>query len=426
MKYLVYLGILASIIGFSNSVLAVTSDVLFVEPKCQSLPAQFFCTDKDARRIKEDAGVIRGIQEALKQLDENPILDVKIAHYIFDDRSTADYLCAQHNKRRFTLALVLQARFQTSPMARNVQKTLANCFGDDLSISQIGCDVMKNRTKCPKYVVNTMHLKVIEISRAIGGVQAIVSSGNIGRGMYANLEDWVWFSPLLNNGESIHACMWKVLASFSLSPPTKAKIRSDYVSCKGLQSTEVGGIKFQFIPAETDEFFDSFFEQSRKADLIEIFSMDFSDQRLGDALRFALARGARVRFIVDDDWYYSSLKNVKVGTAKVGESVLMNAIAREWPEQVDVRYIETNHYEAPFFNSVHHKMAVFTSNEMVMVLTGSMNLNSGALYGNIDSAYWINEADLVKKYQSYISRIVAKSKTRLEMPSKEPSPVKLQ
>ncbi|MGE8400849.1 MAG: phospholipase D family protein [Delftia tsuruhatensis] len=401
------------------------AEVIFVEPKCQSSSAVFFCTSLDAARIKADGAVRQRIQRSLEQGEENPIQDVRIAHYIFDDDETSDYLCTQYAKRRFSLTIFAQSSRVISPLKRKIQEALANCFGNDLVVHHIGCDLIREKSKCPKDVISTMHLKVIEIRRANGDMQAIASSGNLGQGMYANLEDWVWFPSARDDGSSIHSCMWDALDAFAAGPRSVSSIRSQYLTCSRNQSPSTSGITFQFLPAETDEFYKKFSGLSRDSTSIVILSMDFRDRRLSAALRSALVKGATVSFLVDDDWYYAGLTQKSTGTASVDDPVLANELLKEWPAQVDIRYLETNHYVLPLLNRLHHKMVVFTTGDRTTVLTGSLNLNSGAIRWNIDAAYWVSSPELTTAYQQYLARIATQSRARSEMPKEAPTQVKL-
>ena len=399
-------------------------EVIFSDPKCASSKSPSFCTLDDASRIKSEGLVKKRLQGFLFQSTQNPIDSVKIAHYIFDDIDTADYLCEQYSKARFKLKIYEQFSHRPRGSYVKIRNKLRECFTQDVEIKSIGtCDFMTERNKCNIDVINTMHLKIIEITRKTGETQTVTSSGNLGKGMFANLEDWIFIDEKDDNSSKIHSCLWEQLESLAIAAKTNAAIRENYTNCLENKNNYTNGVAIQFLPAQTLEFYNSFAEHSRNASSILIFSMDFSDKRLYGAVKSAALHGAKITIIADDDWYYSTLQRKAVGNSSKNDPKLSEELFSKHPDKVTLKYIETNHYISPFLNTVHHKMVVFKNKKgETTVLTGSLNLNPGAIKNNIDAAYWITNRELTDSYLVYTRKMEAQARNKSDMPKIAPEP----
>lgn len=412
-------------VGYTGQVIG-EDRVIFTEPECQTYSyadavplvgggeiqntrGGFFCTSKDFSSSPElaEGSVGKEILKTLKNSDEDRIQSVRMAVYIFSDLRVAEFLCAQASVSPFNLTVYTQKSSKVG-LGAKVSEHLSTCFGDNLKLERLGCDIFAAKD-CPGDKVNTMHLKLIEVRRESGQVSQIVSSGNLGRGMYANLEDWLFFDSVKYN--SMQDCVWPILST-SLKN-TVAALKDMYSQCKARQGI-IAGSKMILLPFEADEYYQEFKNAALTAQQIDIVSMDFKDVKLKRSLMEALNKGAIVNFYPASDWYFAHVSKEHQGTAGSDEIGVALDLQKKHPNQVSLNFIETNFFYG-VGNTLHHKFALFKGASGNTVLAGTTNMNASAIRRNLDQAY-IFDNDLADAYSDYVGRLKKRSIPYEQMP----------
>lgn len=354
-----------------------------------------------------------------EELSQN-LKSVRMAMYIFSDISIAQEFCEAYARHPFKFEIFSQNRQTETASAVGihppVMDLLKKCMPNDLSITLIGCDVWGSE-RCPDKDFNTMHMKLLEFEKEDGTRTVVFGSGNIGRGIYSNLEDWVF---LYGANPDIHKCVWETLQKVSKNYTENDLLYND---CESELFSPNGYDDLQnliFLPFEAEEYYQEFYKRASSSKHISISSMDFKDRRLAGALRSALRKGAFVTFFVSSDWYYASRAKVSVGNAKRNELEIANNLLEEFSNSVEVRFVDVNFFSSKSRNNLHHKFVVFEEGEgKSSVMTGTVNMSPGAIRNNLDQAYIII-GDAADEYIEYLDWLRKISSLYADMPVKLP------
>lgn len=408
--------------------------IYFTEPTCSDYPYNlevqsrsggsinktyggFFCTQKDYPSGFDSLNSTVGVRiaAALKNSQDNPIKTIEIADYIISDMSIANYICLQFRASPFELSIYTQ-NTGDKPSGIGIRPPvlaeLSSCLKEHLHLTLIGCNVFTSKD-CPRDKINTMHLKLIKIERRSGYAEEIASSGNLGRGMYANLEDWLFFTN--TQQRDIHKCLWVTLKK--LSSVNKEIDKYNYSECKEKGTKQDS--QLLVIPFDKEDYYSSFRHASSNANEITIMSMDFKDKKLFNIISLSAKNGANIHFIASSDWYYSYKLKKEIGTANLDDISLALKIKEQYPSRVTISFVENNFYVGSVGNALHHKLALFRGSEDT-VITGTTNMNGGAINHNLDQVYIFHDKSIVDKYSSYIERIILRSIPFDKMPTTLP------
>ncbi|CTQ12943.1 conserved hypothetical protein [Klebsiella variicola] len=374
----------------------------------------FFCTQKDYPSGFDSLSGTVGVRIAtsLKNSESDPIKNIEIADYILSDMSIAKYICLQFRSSPFELSIYTQNPGEKPSgigIRPPVLAELSSCMKERLHLILIGCNVFTSKD-CPRDKINTMHLKLIKIERRSGYAEEIASSGNLGRGIYANLEDWLFFTNAQQG--DIHRCLWLTLRKLNFF--NKESDKYDYSECKEKNAKQED--QLLLIPFDKEDFYSAFRKASSNANEITIVSMDFKDKKLFNIIDFSAGNGAKIHFIASSDWYYSYILKKEIGTANPDDISMALKIKNKYPERVTISFIENNFYFGSVGNTLHHKLALFRGGENT-VITGTTNMNTGAINHNLDQAYIFHGESIVNEYSSYIDRINFRSIPLNEMPT---------
>lgn len=354
-----------------------------------------------------------------KIIDElrHDLQSVRMAIYIFSDISIARELCSAYQRNRYKLTIYSQSRGPSGHTAVGISpevvSTLTACMsGDDFRTIEIGCDIWSD-TSCRGRPLSTLHTKLIEIHRENGNYAVITGSGNLGRGLYSNLEDWLFFN---NSNYLVHLCVWKTIEALAEGHSDAQAVFNSCSASKQVETFSDGAGSFIFLPFEAEAYYQRFYEEAAGADEITIVSMDFKDRRLAGSLRSALQRGATLMFYVSSDWYHAARAGVKVGNAAVDEISFANTLEQSFPGQVEIRFVDVNFFSSTIRNNLHHKFALFERKDgEATVITGTVNMNRGAISNNLDQAYVLG-GETALAYAEYISWLGEVSLPYREMP----------
>ncbi|WP_240536880.1 phospholipase D-like domain-containing protein [Bradyrhizobium elkanii] len=145
-------------------------------------------------------------------------------------------------------------------------------------------------------------------------------------------------------------------------------------------------------------------------------SQDFGGPKIRRLLEGFLAKGGRLRLLLDDDWFYVRFLGERFGMADYEFAVgWILRTQRRYPSTFEVRYLETDN-TAEFQTSLHHKFIIFQGGSRDAVLFGSPNLKDGALLKNIENVYVVRDSDVVRRFVQFAEDSWSKALPDLEMP----------
>lgn len=374
--------------------------------------ADVFCTFLDFNKsydvLNSNVGI--KLEKILSNNINDPIEDIKISSYIFSDESVANLICDSYKVKKIKVSIFTQ--YDSKKVGKEKTFNILNrCLGSDLNFNRIGCNVFAD--SCDKNKINTMHMKLIEVKRSSQKYIQIFGSGNIGKGIYANLEDWLFFEQ---ENQSLHSCVWDILKNTNESFNI---LKKRYLSCQAEKVSD--NVEFLFLPFDSKHYYSNFLNLSNISNEINIVSPDFKDKKLNSYLMKFIEKGGSVNFFTNSEIYYSFFYNNEKGNSKPNDIKLMLDLKKVNPGQVKIYFVDTNFYSSIVRNTLHHKLIIFlnSNNHKNNVITGSANLNFNALNKQYEQTYIIHN-DSVNKYLDYLKFLKNVSIEFNEMPTTIP------
>lgn len=360
-----------------------------------------YCTKKDQATLSDESKIKRIISATM--LDPGfRIREMDIAYYILGDDFIAELVCKKYAASPFTLRALISDVAPGRYAASSALDRMQACMGNDFTRHKIGCDVFARLDKeahvsppCadgrknPELPIQVMHLKLLAMRGDKNGkAQAVIitGSGNPGRGMYANFEDWNFITVPENSAfVRRHRCMVDTIIVSERDALPPVRLAGVYKTCIAAQVSEEDNITTLFLPAETAEYRRQLLDAIGRANSISIAALQFKSESLRDALLAARKRGASVRLLMDDNTYYAALAGKDFDTALIED--YRNHIAPLKAQGIELRFLETNHEQSGLRNLVHHRFVIAERGQERQVFTGSAHLIDDALQFNFESQY---------------------------------------
>lgn len=408
---------------------------VFTEPECES-PAyaepvtshagatilgkrgNAYCTRADFQASLRSSPVLARLKQELRHTATRRMKRLTMAYYKVFSPELLKHLCQEYARHAYTLEIFVQAGRAERYFPQSLRSLVQQCFGSDVHIRGVGCDVFDRNAACARERLNTCHMKCMIAEFSDGSVRVVAGSGNLNMGMFTNFEDWLILEGRTNGPlHRWHEAMVELLRRDPESVSKAAERFQDDVGKYPESVWRAENVEPVLFPVQRERFYALFHEYCVAARAVRVTSQDFNDRRLLGALEAAVRNGADVQFVLDDDWYYSRLLDAPFGTCSPREIKELYEFAERYPNRVEVRYLETNQGPA-FYNSVHHKCVIFELEEKIVVYTGAVNLSYGAIRHNMDNGYFLTDPEVSADYAAYYSRLATRAHPWERMPTR--------
>ncbi len=236
------------------------------------------------------------------------------------------------------------------------------------------------------------HNKILMVNPNDAKVSKVVfSSGNLTTGTSINHENWNFITTSSKSYFSqAHKCVVEAMVE---AGDTKANFTKNLNTCREkIKAQPESDITVFFSPIDGKKALEQVTESARQATLIEGISHRFSG-----ALTKLIARevqaGKKVKFILDDDIYWSEKLKKNVGrNTKYEAFEIFNTLINRGME---TKFLETNQN---IYQLQHNKFLIFTFNNTGAVFSGAGNLTTSAFTKNFENFYYIRIPEVVEAY----------------------------
>lgn len=377
-------------------------EVLFTNPVCEtyqykspvithsgktvtSKPDDVYCKPAD-----EAASVSRknAPQYRLKEWIEAPdTKEIYLAYLSFSSKAITDSLC-KAVKNGVKITVILDSGEEPFKPNKNAE-----------SLKKCG----------PSHLVNTYyrgetgglgyaHNKIMLVNPGSSTTKVVFSSGNLSSGTSTNHENWNFITT---SGKSYFAQAHKcVMDGMIQAGDTKGRFRDFMTSCRSqIKAEPESDITVFFSPVDGRSALDAINRTGQASTLIEGMSHRFSGDVARQFERF-LDQGKTVRFILDDDIYWSKTlkkavgRNMSVEAFKIYNDLISKGMK--------TRFLETNQN---VFQLQHNKLIVFSDNTGAKsVFSGAGNFTSAAFNKNFENFYLITIPGVVKAYKTQYNK----------------------
>ena len=250
------------------------------------------------------------------------------------------------------------------------------------------------------------HNKIMIVNPRSSAVKIVFSSGNMTTGTSINHENWNFITT---SGSSyfaqVHSC---VLDGMIVAGESKQSFKDFMGNCRSkISAKPESDITAFFVPVDGKEALAKVREAGMNSTLVEGMSHRFSGDLVKLFAQF-LASGKNVRFLLDDDVYWTAKLKKDIGRNQRTESFgIYNQLISKG---MDTRFLQTNEQ---IFQLQHNKLIVFSTDEAPKaVFAGAGNFTSSAFTNNFENFYFITIPEVVKafkeQYKKYFFEMATK------------------
>jgi hypothetical protein len=364
---------------YEETVYANDGSILEAKPKnvyCKRLDA-----DRNKKRFNSPHFQIK------KLINDKNVKEIFFTFLSFSDSAVGKTICKNIEERGLKVTFIIDSKNNTPE--RVEQGALKNLN----RIKACGAQThFRGGTKGLGYA----HNKVIitNPSGKNGKATTIVyGSGNMSSGTHMHHENWHFVTTNLDSYfAQKHLCLMDGMLTNGGSKKAYSKFLKECIA--KIKTEEEEDVKTYFVPGEGDAAIKNFQRQGRKSIAIDAAAHRVMLPEFLNTLRSKAQAGYKVRFVVDDDIYYSKLANDTVGSNTVAEYYKIRSL---FTNGVDVRYMETNQGNRYLH---HNKFMIFDfGGNQGGVHAGAGNFTRAAFTKNYENFYYITIPEVVEAFK---------------------------
>ena len=235
------------------------------------------------------------------------------------------------------------------------------------------------------------HNKILIVNPGSATTKILFSSGNMTGGTSINHENWNFITT---SGASYFAQAHKcVIESMINAGDTKTNFTKSLNDCRSkIKSLPETDVQVFFSPVDGAQALAKVTEAAGKAKLVEAMSHRFSGQ-LAELYKKLLADKKPIKFILDDDIYWSMKRHENIGR---NTSLEAFKIYKDLINQgMQTRFLQTNQN---VFQLQHNKFMIFSFENSGAVFNGAGNFTTAAFTKNFENFYYITIPEVVAAY----------------------------
>ena len=235
------------------------------------------------------------------------------------------------------------------------------------------------------------HNKIMLVNPGAEVSKVVFSSGNMTGGTSINHENWNFVTT---SGSSYFAQVHKcAIDAMITGGESKASFGRDLNNCRSkISALPESDIQVFFSPIDGEKALTKVTEAAYRSRQIEAMSHRFSG-RLAELFKGLLNMKKPIKFILDDDIYWSAKRHEDIGRNTRLEAYkiykeLINA-------GMETKFLQTNQ---SIFQLQHNKFMIFTFDYGGAVFNGAGNFTSAAFTKNFENFYFITIPSVVETY----------------------------
>ncbi len=236
------------------------------------------------------------------------------------------------------------------------------------------------------------HNKILMVNPGQKVVKLVFSSGNMSSGTSTNHENWNFVTT---SGDSYFAAAHKCVVESMISggdsiPHFTTALNTCRAKITAQPETD---IKVFFSPVDGAPALAQVQTAGNAAKDISAMSHRFSGD-MARAFESFLSKRTPIRFILDDDIYWSNKRNEDIGrnTAVEAAKIYKDLIGKG----MNAKFLQTNQ---TIFQLQHNKFVIFNFGSTGAVFNGAGNFTSAAFRQNFENFYYIQIPEVVDAYK---------------------------
>lgn len=369
---------------YENPVEANDGSLLYAKPQNAYCKREDFA--KNAVRLNSPHYNI------LKLVKDKKVTKLFLAFLSFSNDDVANEIC-DAVKRNVEVTFIIDSNNISRPSARQALDKVSECRPENLADGEEP-NLPKVYFRGNKKGIGYAHNKVIIANYGESEeVKLVYGSGNMSSGTILHHENWHFVTTNKNTFlYQSHLCLKKAMIE---SGDSKAEYKKKFKTCRSeIQTEEEEDIQMMVVPSDGKRAAQNIVDNFKKAESIDVAVHRFTLNELIDSMREASKADKRVRFIADDDIYWTGKRRTRTGSNMYFEFVNVMKI---FGAGVDIRYIQSNQNHSLLH---HNKYIVFNYEDGTgAVHAGAGNFTGAAFSKNMENYYFISIDSVVEKFR---------------------------
>jgi hypothetical protein len=411
-------------------------EVLFTNPDCKTysydapLIAQSgkditsktpgaYCKSSDSRRSGQRANSPH--KRLLEWIGNKDTKEIFMSYLSFSKNSVAKALCAAIQERNVKVTLIVDQNNEADPHRMAKARFVSRCRPKNLEANEFAMLpklVTRGGTGRGSKKIGYAHNKITIINpQTTSKIKISFSSGNMSSGTTTHHENWHFVTTHTNTHfAQAQLCLMKG----SLDHTKDAKTYAQYVQkCRAnIPFEQESDIQSYFIPGEGKLATSAIEKAALASTEIMGAAHRFSYKPLVATLDQAMDDGKLVRFIFDDDVYWTGVLGFGVGRNTLLEYGKVRFLERQG---MKIKYIETHmdNVDRPKrIQLQHNKFLVFAQDKVKgSVFAGAGNFTGSAFKSNLENFYMIHIPQVYQAFREQYKKMWNKlSRSHHEMP----------
>lgn len=348
-----------------------------------------YCTkedkDKNINRLSSPNYNIR------KLISDPKVTEMFFTYLSFSDEDVANELCHAIEQRNLKVTFIIDSKNNLpsrKDKAMELFEKIKKCKSNLPNANKARMEIRGNIGGLG-FAHNKLILAHYKNSKK---VTIVFGSANMSTGTWFHHENWHFLTTSKETHfYKAHECLRVGMLEFGESIDDFEKYVKE---CRSkITEEKEEDIALYIVPSDGKEAMDNIVENISKADSIDIAVHRFSNSSMISAI-VKEAKNKKIRFIADDDLYWSGVLQKRVAANTKNESDNVKKIEKAG---VEVRYMQTNH---SVWQLHHNKFVIFNyDNGESYLHTGAGNFTYSAFSKNYENFYFIKIPSIVEKFK---------------------------
>lgn len=334
--------------------------------------------------------------QLVKLVNDKDVNEMFLTFLSFSNKTVTNAICDAIEDRNLKVTVIVDSKNLDRPgsTTKNVEK-ISKCRAKNLQDGE-QANIPKTMYRGNKGGFGYAHNKIIIANYKSNPekVKIVYGSGNMSSGAILHHENWHFVTTNINSYfVQAHYCVKEGMINIT---DKKSNYKKFINKCrKNISAEEETDITFYIVPTDGAPALKRITKAMKKAVTIDGAAHRITHPAIWEGLAKASADDKKkVRFVVDDDIYWTGKRNIMTGSNNFSEFANVMKMVKA---NVDVRYMESNQNQRMLH---HNKYLIFNyADGSGSVHAGAGNFTKAAFTKNFENYYFINLPEVVEIFR---------------------------
>lgn len=338
--------------------------------------------------------------QLLKLIADKDVNEMFLTYLSFSNSAIADALCSAIETRNLKVTFIIDSKNMERESGRRQLDKVAACRPQKLADGEIA-NIPDTMFRGNKGGFGYAHNKIILARYASNPekVKIVYGSGNMSSGTVLHHENWHFVTTNINSYfAQAHYCVKEGMITIT---DKKSNYKKFINKCRSkIKAEPESDITFYIVPTDGKEAMKRITKAMKASESIDGAAHRITHPAIFEGLIEKAQEGKKVRFVVDDDIYWTGKRNVMTGSNNFSE---FGNVMKMVKANVDVRYMESNQNQRLLH---HNKYLIFNyADGTGSVHAGAGNFTKAAFTKNFENFYFINLPEVVETFRKQYDKM---------------------